>query len=151
VSPRKPKTTAQPQPASNRPKSLARYAGAPGDSLPHPAFNFAKLDKAYEGAWGWHLLADPRELLELLFHWSGSSWMELRQQRVDGRFRHHAQPVTSLCKDAQDRLAHLQLDDQPEMFRFRHGNTGRFWGFVLEGVFYPVWWDPNHKVYPTEP
>ena len=30
---------------------------------------------------------------------------------------------------------------------FRLGNTRRLWG-IIDDVFYPVWWDANHKVYP---
>ena len=45
----------------------------------------------------------------------------------------------------------LRLDDLDDLFRFRLGNKPRLWGVIHEGVFYPVWWDPEHKVYPTDP
>ena len=28
--------------------------------------------------------------------------------------------------------------------------TKRLWGFRKDGVFYVLWWDPDHTVYPTE-
>jgi hypothetical protein len=37
------------------------------------------------------------------------------------------------------------------MFRFRLGGKARLWGFRSERIFHVVWWDPDHRVYPTEP
>jgi hypothetical protein len=48
-------------------------------------------------------------------------------------------------------LQDLRLDDLDELFRFRLGNKPRLWGIIHEGVFFPVWWDPEHKIYPTDP
>lgn len=39
-------------------------------------------------------------------------------------------------------------DDFDEMFRFRLGNLERLWGVIRDGVFYAIWWDPNHQVCP---
>jgi len=52
---------------------------------------------------------------------------------------------------AQRRLQHLSLDDFDELFRFRLGNKRRLWGILDGDVFYPLWWDADHKVYPLEP
>jgi hypothetical protein len=30
------------------------------------------------------------------------------------------------------------------------GNRKRLWGFVAAGVFYLLWWDSEHLVYPVE-
>jgi hypothetical protein len=47
-------------------------------------------------------------------------------------------------------LEELRLDDFDELFRFRLGTMRRLWGIVDDEVFYPVWWDPDHKVYPQD-
>lgn len=70
------------------------------------------------------------------------------------RQKHHDQEISSLCSEARQRLAVLQLDRELEdakLFRFRVGGTERLWGFRRGGCFYVLWWDPDHQVYPTEP
>lgn len=40
-----------------------------------------------------------------------------------------------------------------QMFRFRLGNMERLWGVISDEdprVFYPIWWDPLHKVCPSK-
>jgi hypothetical protein len=60
--------------------------------------------------------------------------------------------IDTLCNDAKDRLARTGLDElTDQMFRFRLTSAKRLWGFVKEGCFYVVWWDPEHDVFPTEP
>lgn len=52
--------------------------------------------------------------------------------------------------EATRRLQALRLDDFDELFRFRLGNLPRLWGILDGDIFYPVWWDPDHEVYPLE-
>lgn len=112
------------------------------------------MDRAYDGAWGWHLLNDPdaRRLLDLMCEMATLTWQEIRDQVAGGHRRHHHQSVQTICRDAQERLTELHLDDMGDaIFRFRLDGTGRLWGFELgSGVFYAVWWDPNHRVCPSE-
>ena len=58
-------------------------------------------------------------------------------------------PSAHLCPAAQRRLLDLRLDEFDELFRFRLGNLERLWGVIHLDVFYPVWWDPEHKVCPS--
>jgi len=57
-----------------------------------------------------------------------------------------------LDPSAQGDLRKRKLDETfgDEMFRFRLGGTARLWGFRANRTFHVVWWDPLHKVYPTE-
>jgi hypothetical protein len=36
------------------------------------------------------------------------------------------------------------------MFRFRLAGERRLWGYRVGRTFHVVWWDWDHKVYPTE-
>jgi hypothetical protein len=82
---------------------------------------------------------------------AGTSWKNIREQASGGHRKHHYQPVTSLCSEARRRLRVLNLEDfDTRLFRFRDGVKGRLWGFERDGIFYALWWDPNHRVYPTE-
>jgi hypothetical protein len=62
--------------------------------------------------------------------------------------------IDRLCAAAQKRLAERRLDEvmeEQELFRFRVSATVRLWGFIKGSVFHVLWWDANHKVYPTGP
>jgi hypothetical protein len=133
----------------------ARPASEQADG--YPSFSFQWADHTYtDGSWSWFNDSEAAEVLKFLADVSRSTWNEIKTQTTGGKNRrkkHHDQPVDGLCKEAQDRLSALHLDEifPGEIFRFRLGGTKRLWGFVVEGVFYVIWWDRDHKVYPTEP
>jgi hypothetical protein len=122
----------------------------------YPSFSFQFADRTHDGSWKWFQDDEAREVMDFLADISRSTWNEIGNQMTGGRNRHrkhHDQPVEGLCKEAQDRLATLQLDEVfgEEIFRFRLSGTRRLWGFVEEAVFYVLWWDADHRVYPTDP
>ncbi len=63
---------------------------------------------------------------------------------------HHEQLVGTLVDEAQSRWLELGLEEFDTAFRFRLGNTKRFWGFIVEGHFFGVWWERCHRLYPTK-
>lgn len=96
--------------------------------------------------------AESHEVMEFLCTIGSSTWSDIKSHASNGHKKHHHQEMGSLCKEAQDRLAHLKHDTRFEdVFRFRLGSRKRLWGFLLGGVFYVLWWDAEHNVYPTEP
>lgn len=152
---RGPKTASAPFPISpNRPKALASLIGDDGRHA-QPVFSFALIDRHYEGQWGWHRMshADARRLHEFLWDMGVLTWEEIRRQTSGGHKKHHPHPIERFCKEAQDRITQRGHDDiATSMFRFRLDGTTRLWGYDLgDGLFYVIWWDPDHKVYPTEP
>ncbi len=84
-----------------------------------------------------------------------STWREIRQMRAGGKKRwrrYHRQAFDAVCPDAQRRIAQLGHDEQfEELWRFRIDQKKRLWGYEVDGVFYLLWWDKDHKVCPTEP
>lgn len=136
-----------------QPKALAALVTEDGRHN-HPLFSFGLMDRAYDGAWGWHLLndTDARRLLDLMCEMARLTWQDIRTQTASGHLRHHSQGVDSLCPDAKKRIVDLSLDDMgEEVFRFRLDGTARLWGFELgDGIFHALWWDPNHRVCPLE-
>ncbi|WP_345423966.1 hypothetical protein [Pseudonocardia xishanensis] len=123
-----------------------------------PAWGFALLDRDDNHPWSmWPADRDGlMALLAMLQEMERLTWREVRDQMTGGHRRrgpkHKSIPVDHIIPEAQARLAELDLDDFPELFRFRHGNKGRLWGVFVGGhhVFYPVWWDPEHKVCPSK-
>lgn len=114
-----------------------------------------EIDHDYTGEWDWAL--DPKEakdILDLLAQTSRLTWREVKALRFNSkgstRQLHHSQPVTSICPDAQRRLGDLKIVVD-EVFRLRHGNLPRLWGYLSGPTFNVVWWDRSHKVCPQEP
>lgn len=78
-------------------------------------------------------------------------WREIEAQTTDtGHRSHHPMDVDQICKESQERLVELQ-HSHDTIYRFRLGNKRRLWGFRIVNVFETLWYDPNHKIYPTEP
>ncbi|MDA2802953.1 hypothetical protein [Nocardiopsis suaedae] len=114
------------------------------------------LDREYQGSWSWGVdEATLLKIISLLSEMESLTWKEILNQQTGGNRRRGARnkfiPVENLCPEAQKRLSELKLEEWDELFRFREGNMGRLWGIVIpEGprVFYPIWWDADHKVCP---
>jgi hypothetical protein len=120
----------------------------------HPSWRLSLLDPDHAGRWAWSTADEPmlRQIVDFLSQMERLTWAEIRAQVHSGGHRkHHAIPVGQLCPEARQRLRHLRLDDLDELFEFRLGSKRRLWGFIANGVFYPVWWDEHHQVYPVEP
>jgi hypothetical protein len=147
-----------PTPVAAGPRGKRPVAHTPGTSVAgrHPVFSFRFADRTYDGSWGFNRSADESHTVaELMCNMGALTWSEIYSQTTGGRRRrkkHHDQPLAGLCKEAQDRIAHLRLDEviDDRVFRFRHGGTGRLWGWQVEDIFFVLWWDPDHQVFPTE-
>jgi hypothetical protein len=121
----------------------------------HPAWRLAFLDLEHAGNWSWQLGAeDLHEIVRFLREMERLTWTEIYAQLTSSKRgshrKHHAMPAAQLCGEAQRRLEELRLDDFDELFRFRLGNMRRLWGIVDDEVFYPVWWNAEHRVYPQD-
>ncbi len=133
-------------------KEVRRSSAAP-EPIDGKRFEFSAgdLDHTYDGEWDWNLTpTETAELLTILGDLAKKTWREVRQLGVNGHRRHHAQPLESLCQAAQQRLEEIELNLE-ELFRLRHGSTLRIWGHLVGPVFHIIWYDRNHRVYPTEP
>ena len=136
-------------------KKVGRFAEPP-EPIDQKMFSWSAgdIDHQFTGDWDWNLNpAETAELLALLEETSRLTWREVKDLKFHSksrtRQRHHDQPLDSICSTAQDRLAELQLD-LDRVFRLRHGNLLRVWGYLQGPVFRIVWYDRSHKVCPTE-
>jgi hypothetical protein len=158
----------RPSPSVTTPKAPLFPAAGPAKECPkrlqgvaddldgqHPTWRLCLLDREHTDGWSWQVTeADIVMIVDFLSEMERLTWKEIRAQLTGGQRRgakHKFIPVTSLCPIAQRRLIELELDEFEQMFRFRLGNMGRLWGVIAEDdhVFYPVWWDPGHKVCPS--
>lgn len=117
-----------------------------------PRWRFHFADTAYDQAWSWNKLGKKiGRLFTFMKEMEQLSWLAIMNMRGGKRGYHHFQPIDSLCKEAQERLCVLDLDDLDELFRFRLGSGERLWGVKQQEDFFLLWWDPDHKVYLGEP
>jgi hypothetical protein len=100
-----------------------------------------------ENDWGAVIYPKLREFQAL-------RWLEIESfttgSEHDRHRMHHSMPVDTICTESQNRLTQLSLD-YDEIYRFRLGNRRRLWGFRIVNVFETLWYDPLHKIYPTDP
>lgn len=115
------------------------------------------LNADTEGAWSWGTSRDWGEeiwtnhLEPNLVEWSKLTWGEIDHQNSDtGHKKHHNMDVSSITKEAQNRLFELEIYED-QIFRFRINNKQRLWGFRYGHKFDLLWYDPYHEIYPVDP
>ena len=64
--------------------------------------------------------------------------------------RDHPVKCGKLDPKAQKRLTQLRQDDVDELWRFRFNGLPRIWGIREGRLFKVLWWDPLHKVCPSD-
>lgn len=57
--------------------------------------------------------------------------------------------VAAKNKGVAARLTDIGHDDRTQLSRLRLGGKRRLYGFREDNVFYVLWWDPEHDVYPS--
>ncbi len=108
-----------------------------------------KLDTAdQEGPFGWqsHLQKSAfwPGIMKRLAEMESMTWQVIRQTTGS-----HPIPVSDLSKEAQVRLAEIRQDDVDELYSLRVTGRRRLWG-IMEGHSLKIlWWDPDHKVCPS--
>lgn len=97
----------------------------------------------------WDLKAsETLELLKFLDELTGKTWGECENETANGHKRHHDHAIKDLTPEAQDRLRHLD-ENEERIFRFRLKGKCRLWGFRSGDLFRVLWYDPEHAVYPV--
>ena len=107
-------------------------------------WSFSIIDM--DGPFGWSKcsLFDLKKVLKpRLSNFETMTWGE-----IEGT-KHHSIPVDGLSKEAQSRLSeiHYNTDD---VFSLALGGTERVIGIRDRDVFKFLWWDPEHKVCPSQ-
>ena len=111
-----------------------------------PFWSFKRLDNAYNK---WQI-NEASELLNALKAFEGMTWQQICSA-AGGKSKGHGSnshfiPISSLIKEAQDRLAYLNLDTEDVVFSLRIGNTKRIWGLLRSRALEIIWYDENHEI-----
>ena len=117
-----------------------------------PSWSFSRCDFAHS-QWGIDNHAD--KLLEITHRFAdleGMKWSEILTSTAGKRngTRNHAIGVDEIIKDARDRLVELRLDEFDEVYSLRLSGPERIWGLLIGGVFFVLWYDPKHEIFPSE-
>jgi len=138
---------------TKKPKSAATSAGKrPVDSMETPysgfiKFRFDRIDLGSEWDLGSIDPDDFVELLEFLKNISQSTIHELRNST--GTLKVYDNLQTGMNPEAIKRLAE-GYEGQDFVHRLRVSGKKRLYGILDESVFSILWWDPEHKVWPTK-
>jgi hypothetical protein len=121
----------------------------------YPVFSFRHVCKNTGDDWGFNLMGAEaaKGLVDFMLAICPCTWSQVREQTGSGKERqhriHHDQDVSTIVDEAQEQIAKYYPDWGDQLFRFRVGDTERLWGYRYMGVFYAIWWDPHHKIYPV--
>lgn len=86
-----------------------------------------------------------QRLEETLKNFESRTWEEIL-----GGSQNHAVDKDALHKAARDRLSEIDQDDCDAYVSLRFTGTQRVWGIRQGSIFRILWWDPNHKVCPSQ-
>lgn len=127
-------------------KEKRPFKGAPTaeDSSGKLSWRFSLVD--LEGPYGWASATSDhlQDAHAKLAAFEESSW-----QQLAGR-KHHRIDVAALCATARRRLEEIEHDEVDSLYTLHLNGLQRVWGIVWDDVYYLLWWDPNHTVYPVE-
>lgn len=83
-----------------------------------------------------------------LKEFESQGWKKIIQDKSN-----HPMEIKKIATEAQKRWKHLGLSEFSDMLYQFHcqklGQKQRLWGIKMKNVFFPIWWDPNHKIYVT--
>lgn len=107
----------------------------------HPSWNFHArdkemwvLDEAHAGPAFW------KEIFPHLIGWESRKWSEIL---IGNRKHDHSIDLSKLNKIAVDRLDELELE-LGSIVSLTLTGTHRLYGYIVDAVFYVLWYDDNH-------
>lgn len=125
-------------------KKLPRSRENPENSdAEKPVWVFSRFDK--DGPEQVLPKKDKTKLIEIfdrLKHFESMTWADIKGDS-------HNVSKDRLIKAAQVKLEILNIIDIDELFSLRLSGTNRIWGILDRHYFKILWWDPEHKICPS--
>ena len=125
-----------------QPGKQPRIAAPPVSRSPSWLFQTMDLD----GPWSCRNV-ETGVLLDIRTHLAGFETMSWTEIESAGS---HFVSVNRIISDARKRLQERQLDDTDDLFSLRLKGMWRVWGIRDGDRLKILWWDPHHKVCPSE-
>lgn len=98
---------------------------------------------------GWHKLEKEKieEIRTKLGHLESRTWSDIL---VNAKKLNHTIARDDLSKEAQDRLAELELDDVDSLISLHLSGKERVFGIKTDVALTILWWDPDHTICPSK-
>jgi len=118
----------------------------------HPVWAFSKSDFSHVK---WGLDANNDQILRIiqkLKAFEGMTWHQILSDTAGRRRapKNSEKSVTQIVSEAQDRFRELNLFyEHDSIYSFTIDGETRLWGVRTGNIFYVVWIDPNHEIYPV--
>lgn len=126
-------------------RSDKRPREGPGTGSERPSWRIKGVD--LDGPFGQRVKEENvEEILKFLSEIEAKTWNEILKNRGPGG--NHKIDARRICQDARKRLQDLNVEFDT-LICLRMTAKKRIWGTRRGSVFYLLWWDPEHKVYPT--
>lgn len=109
----------------------------------NPSWNFSKCDFEHS-KWSLQNSDVFQEIIPKLISFERRTWGDI----ISDRKHNHWIDTSKLTKEAQDRLLEIQLFND-SLFSLHLTGTLRLFGYIENGVYYIVWYDPNHEICPS--
>jgi hypothetical protein len=100
----------------------------------------------YGESWGWDKIDKDlffKEIVPKLQNFESMTWGEILNRQ------NHEIDISEICPEARKRLSALNLDDYDKLISLRLTGPQRVWGIRNKDILKLLWWDPEHKVYPS--
>ncbi|WAH58485.1 hypothetical protein LZ023_02535 [Pseudomonas silvicola] len=105
------------------------------------SWRFGGIDK--DGPFAWTSLDDPAEYKDVMERLHCFEGMDQKQLQMSGS---HPIAISSLSREAQRRLEHIQQDDVDELMSFRITGPKRVFCIRERNVMRVLWYDAAHGV-----
>lgn len=105
----------------------------------HPRWSIKSCNALYD-----HIILKLKD-------YEGMTWQEIMSAsggRSSGT-NSHFEDVSDLCKEAQARLIEMHMEDVDRIFSLRLTSLERLYGILDNGIFFVIWYDSNHEIYPS--
>lgn len=114
---------------------------------------FDKIDTAGEFAFDLNKISSEnlKEIFDKMISYSTMTWGEIKRQTHDnGKSKHHFLDLKGMSDSAKKRIEMKHLEEDTDaVFSFALTNTLRIIGIRENRYFHVVWYDENHKFYPS--
>lgn len=94
-----------------------------------------------------------QEVLQKVIDYGNMTWAEIKKQTHDeSKSKHHFLDMDGLSREAKERFDAKGFSGvyEDSLFSLALQNTLRIIGIRVNEYFYAVWYDPNHKFYPSK-
>ncbi|MCL2195359.1 MAG: hypothetical protein FWB76_05345 [Oscillospiraceae bacterium] len=112
----------------------------------YPSWRFSMAD--FDSAWSPKAILEDSRMLRHLIDRERQTWAEIFQAKKQNHFIRFAE---SPSKAARDRANEIHLTERvgDELFSLRLEGDLRLLGSIHDGVFFVIWYDPTHDVWPS--